>query len=154
MPNGKLGLKNSWFCWRKLENGGSITNVASVFEELVIQTDTLDFPKEQNWKDTIRIAIGTTFKCNDKWTYRAGLAFDESPVRSKEFRTLRIPDSDRYWLSAGASYNMTSNYSIDLGYTYIFAQTVDILETDTTGSFDGQAEGNVHVVGLSFNGSF
>lgn len=126
----------------------------SVFEELVIQTDSVDFTKPEEWKDAFRIAVGATYQWNDKWTHRVGFAFDESPVESKLLRTLRIPDSDRYWLSTGTSYQINENYSIDLGYTYIFAKTVDILETDTTGTFDGEAEGNVHIVGLSFNGSF
>jgi long-chain fatty acid transport protein len=127
----------------------------SVFEELVIQTDNADFTKEEKWKDAYRIAAGVTYKCNDKGTYRAGFAFDESPVESKNLRTLRIPDSDRYWLSAGTSYNINEQYSVDFGYSYIFAKTVDILESDPVlGTFEGEAEGNVHIVGLSFNGSF
>ncbi|MGJ8671727.1 OmpP1/FadL family transporter [Rubritalea sp.] len=126
----------------------------SVFEELVIETNTQDFPKEENWKDTFRIALGATYQCNDKWTYRVGLAFDESPVQSKDFRTLRIPDSDRYWLSVGSSYQVNNNYSIDIGYTYVFANSVELHETDATGTFKGKLKGNVHILGLAFNGSF
>ncbi|MFC5049863.1 OmpP1/FadL family transporter [Rubritalea spongiae] len=126
----------------------------SVFEELTIQSAAQDFAKRENWKDTFRIALGSTYSYDDKWTLRAGLAFDESPIRSKEFRTLRIPDSDRYWLSAGASYQIDSSYSADFGYSFILADTVDIQETDSTGTFRGEVSGNVHIIGLSINGSF
>ncbi|MFD2159669.1 OmpP1/FadL family transporter [Rubritalea tangerina] len=123
----------------------------SVFDELLINTINGDLPPTpEKWKDVYRVAAGATYHHNDRWTFRAGLAFDESPVPSAELRTLRIPDSDRFWLSAGTTYNINQCYSVDLGYTHIFAKTVQISE----GAFQGRAEGHVNLVGLSFNGKF
>ncbi len=127
----------------------------SNFDELLIKTSNGDLPATpENWKDVYRIAAGITYKHDDKWTFRTGIAFDESPVRSAEFRTLRIPDSDRLWLSAGTTYKISERYSLDFGYTHVFANTVDLAESTTTGSFNGSSSGNVNIVGLSFNGSF
>ncbi|MGC6566857.1 MAG: OmpP1/FadL family transporter [Akkermansiaceae bacterium] len=64
-----------------------------------------ELAKEQNWSDTIRIAIGTTYRHSERLTFRAGLAFDESPVNDSN-RTLRIPDDDRIWASIGATYQI------------------------------------------------
>ena len=50
---------------------------------------------------------------------RAGIAYDESPV-SDTYRTPRIPDSDRVWVSFGGSYKVTPSSSIDIAYTHIF----------------------------------
>ena len=71
------------------------------------------------WKDAWTISLGQEYYMNDNWTLRAGTAWDQSPSRSNTYRTNRIPDSDRIWLSAGASY-MNGNHEIDFGYTYLF----------------------------------
>ncbi len=40
---------------------------------------------------------------DDNWTFRTGIAFDDSPVPADK-RSISIPDQDRLWLSAGATY--------------------------------------------------
>ena len=35
------------------------------------------------------------------WTLKLGGAYDQTPVPNAESRTVRLPDSDRYWLSGG-----------------------------------------------------
>ncbi len=73
----------------------------------------------QNWKNAIRVAAGASYQYSDLVKLRAGIAYDESPVPD-EFRTPRIPDSDRIWLSLGSSYKLTPTSSINLVYTHIF----------------------------------
>lgn len=127
----------------------------SAFKELTVETNNGNLPTVvENWKNTVRLAIGTTYKHNNKWTFRAGAAFDESPVRSSEFRTLRIPDSDRFWFSTGATYTINENYSLDLAYTHILAKTVDITDSSPVASFEGKASGHVNLFAFSVNGKF
>lgn len=114
----------------------------SNFDQLLIEANNgLSLPPTpENWKDTFRLSIGATYKYNDKWTFRTGFAYDESPVKTSEFRTLRIPDSDRYWVSLGATYKINDCYSADFGYSHIFAKTVSIDEPPSAaGFFNGQA---------------
>lgn len=73
----------------------------------------------QQWKDTYRLSLGTNYKYNDKLMLRAGVAFDESPVRSPELTHPALPDSDRYQFSLGASYKLSPQSSIDLAYSYL-----------------------------------
>ena len=75
----------------------------------------------ENWDNTIRASVGASYRYNDALKARIGLAYDESPVTSA-FRTPRIPDSDRYWLSLGANYKLSPESSIDAGYTHIFVK--------------------------------
>ncbi|SHK26118.1 long-chain fatty acid transport protein [Rubritalea squalenifaciens DSM 18772] len=142
-------------CWAI--HGDILWTRWSTFDELAPQTD--DFGPlpvtPENWKDTFRLAVGATYKHNDKWTFRAGAAFDESPVRNAEDRTLRIPDSDRYWLSTGATYQINDCYSVDLAFTYIFSEKVKIVEALGPGAtFEGTSEGDVSILGISVNGKF
>ena len=72
----------------------------SRFKELRIRFDNgvPDSVTPQNWDNNWRIAVGATYKLNEAWKLRAGLAYDQSPV-DDAFRTPRIPDEDRTWLT-------------------------------------------------------
>jgi long-chain fatty acid transport protein len=74
----------------------------------------------QNYKDAFFFAVGAEYDVNERFTVRSGVAWDETPT-SDRFRTVRVPDEDRIWLSAGASYNMTDSMSIDFAYSYLRA---------------------------------
>lgn len=77
----------------------------------------LDVP--YRWKDAWNFALGEDYYLNDNWTLRAGVAYDQSPSRSNTYRTNRIPDTDRVWVSFGASYQK-DNYQVDFGYAHLF----------------------------------
>lgn len=95
----------------------------STFKELRVQFDTgqADSVTEENWKDTWFWSAGLTWKPAGAWTLRTGLAKDQSAVTA-EYRTPRIPDADRTWISAGASYAFSKSWSVDFAYTHIFVQ--------------------------------
>ena len=95
----------------------------SRFQELRIRYDNPlrgDTVTDEHWKDSWFFALGTAYKWNEKLTLRAGVAYDQSPVPDR-YRTPRIPDADRYWLSLGAGYQVTENIRTDIGYSHIFA---------------------------------
>ncbi|MFH0352104.1 MAG: OmpP1/FadL family transporter [Chromatiales bacterium] len=83
----------------------------------------------QNWEDSWTFALGVDYRYNPDWTFRAGYSFDETPVRSKQFRTPRIPDNDNHWLAVGASYTYQENLVLDLGYTHVFYEDAEIENT-------------------------
>lgn len=58
------------------------------------------FYKDESFHDAYRIALGTTYYMDDNWTFRTGVAFDDSPVPADK-RSISIPDQDRFWVSAG-----------------------------------------------------
>jgi long-chain fatty acid transport protein len=73
------------------------------------------------WDDTYRFALGAVFQPQgNPWTYRAGIAYDQTPVPSAEYRTPRIPDEDRVWLAVGLSYKATDAVTLDFGYAHLF----------------------------------
>ncbi len=49
------------------------------------------FYKEEGFKDAYRVALGTTYYYDDNWTFRTGIAFDDSPVPANN-RSISIPD--------------------------------------------------------------
>ena len=76
---------------------------------------------EYRWKDAWTFALGQDYYLNDNWTLRVGTAYDQSPSRDNAYRTNRIPDTNRVWLSAGASY-ITGNHQFDFGYAHLFME--------------------------------
>lgn len=107
----------------------------------------------ENWNDVYRFSIGTTWKTTDRLTLRAGIAYDESPV-DEQFMTLRIPDSDRLWVSVGMSYEINDCWAIDLAYTHLFTDEVRINETTAAGNFTGTADGSTNLVAVGLSGHF
>lgn len=88
----------------------------------------------QNWQDSWFASLGTAYRLNKQWTLRAGAAFDGSPVPDKD-RTPRIPDGDRYWLSAGASWSPWPDWTFDVGYSHVFIEDTDLdLSASGTGN--------------------
>jgi long-chain fatty acid transport protein len=73
-----------------------------------------------NWSDGWFFALGGEYDWSRQLTLRTGVAYEISPVDSPEKRTIGIPDSNRVWVSGGASYKWTESTTIDLAYTHIF----------------------------------
>ena len=94
----------------------------SRFKDLTVirDTDTIVTSVPENWHNVTRVGVGTSYKYNDMMKLRAGVAYDESPIPDSAFRTPRVPDSDRIWLSLGLNYKLSPTSSIDVAYTYIY----------------------------------
>jgi long-chain fatty acid transport protein len=82
-----------------------------------------------DFDDTLRYSIGANYKRGDTWTLKAGLAFDETPVKNATTRTVRLPDNDRTWISLGAQRKVGRSGRLDLGYSHLFVQDTDINNT-------------------------
>lgn len=118
----------------------------SSFEELVIEFDNPNQPSsltEEKWNDTFFFSLGATYRFDDKWTFRGGIAYDQSPVTDK-YRTPRIPDSDRYWVSVGLAYSPSPWLTFDAALTHIFLDDADVrLKASDPGStFRGNLDAN------------
>lgn len=92
----------------------------SLFQELRIElADGRQDVTEEKWDDSWTFNIGVSYDYNPEWTFRAGYQFDQTPVQSAEFRTPRIPDSDRNAFAVGFSYRPNAQLSVDFGYMYL-----------------------------------
>ncbi|MGL5759092.1 outer membrane protein transport protein [Plesiomonas sp.] len=134
----------------------------SKFASLVANIDGYgrDTVKIENWRDTYRLAVGTTWKMDQQTTWRAGIAYDRAAVNDAN-RTLSIPETDRYWFSTGIGYAMTPAMTVDLGLTYIMGKKAgvneprshisDPSEQHVPGSFIGQASGDIWLTGVQLS---
>lgn len=112
-----LSASARWTRWTRFKNLDIIAQ-----EAMLAGTrqpgDTISSTHE-NWKNTWFYSVGADYKINENWTVRLGAAYDETVIKSPEFRTVRIPDGRRLFASLGLSY-MTGNWQYDLGYTHVW----------------------------------
>lgn len=112
----------------------------------------------EEWRDTLRAAVGTRYRMDNNWTWRFGLAYDQTPV-ADDNRTPRMPDGDRTWLSFGGRYNLDDNSAIDFGYAHLFVKKVTINDdADSTanvyGNLLGRYKSSVDILGVQYSVSF
>lgn len=87
-----------------------------------------------NFKDTWRLALGTSYKTDECWQWRLGVAYDQSPTRGAD-RTVQVPDSNRWWAAIGGRYNMNfmcKGLAIDFGYAHLFFKNANLVQRAPT----------------------
>jgi long-chain fatty acid transport protein len=113
-----------------------------------------DLPFE--WDDGWFFSAGFEYMWSPQLMLRAGIAWEESPVTDR-VRATRLPDNDRLWLSAGATYNYSSRLAVEFGYSHIFVRDAPInlsagsgnpTFNPALGTFIGNAEGSVDIFTL------
>jgi long-chain fatty acid transport protein len=102
------------------------------------------------WDDTWKFAVGTSYRYNEKWKARFGVAFDQTPVTTHP--TVRLPDSDRWWITVGGEYRWTPQWKFDAGLVYIkgdkanFDQHFSTLEAANLGQIRGYYNASVWIL--------
>lgn len=128
------------------------------FQDLTINSapgNRLNSSKEEKWDNSMRYGLGLSYTYNPKWSFRGGVAYDETPVPDKQHRTARIPDNDRKWVSVGASYQWKENLIIDASYSHLFISDPKIDETDSNGyNLNGKYEANVDLLAVQMRWLF
>ena len=101
------------------------------------QEPTLDLV----YKNTNRFALGANYQHTEKLIYRGGLAYDETPIRSPEQTSARIPGNNRTWLSLGAGYAPSTSWSFDVGYSHLFISDTEINNNGGSSSSNATLKG-------------
>lgn len=72
-----------------------------------------------NWKDSWLFTVGADYDINEQVTVRGGVGYEISPVDDDKYRSATIPDTDRLWLSLGATWHASKNLQGDFGIAYL-----------------------------------
>src|SRR5690554_648509 len=85
----------------------------------------------EEWKNTWQFNLGGIWQANEQWAFKAGYAFDQSPVNDN-FVTARIPSEDRHWLTLGTQWkDVASGWSVDAAIgTLIFADDAKVYDRE------------------------
>ena len=74
-----------------------------------------------NYRDGWFYSLGAEYAYSPTLLLRAGVGYETSPIQDST-RDILIPDSNRVFLSAGASYKYSEQISVDFGYSHVFFQ--------------------------------
>lgn len=111
-------------------------------------------------EDVERYAFGAIYMPNGQWTYRFGIAFDETPVPNASVRTPRLPDEDRIWYTFGFNYQKDDRMSFDFAYAFIDIDDAKISKSTTDpenlfrGNLIGEYEADLSIVSAQVNRRF
>jgi len=86
----------------------------------------------ERWKNTWQFNLGGIWQATPAWAFKAGYAWDESPV--DQYVTARIPSEDRHWLTLGAQWkDASSGWTLDAAVgTLIFADDAKVNDREYT----------------------
>jgi long-chain fatty acid transport protein len=90
------------------------------------------------------VSAGLEYDYSPSTTLRAGIAWEKSPISDQE-RNVFLPDSDRLWLSVGATFKYSEKTSFDIGYTHIFSDDAPICRSVVGGGPCAAGEDNLIV---------
>jgi long-chain fatty acid transport protein len=134
--------------WSKLDTLNVISSSGATL-------DTLPFKFDDSW----RLSLGANYHYSERWTFKGGVAWDQTPVQD-QYRTVRLPDNDRKWLSFGGKYKVSQNGAIDFGYSHLFISNASINNTKVglggavTSTVVGTYEGSIDILSLQYSQAF
>jgi long-chain fatty acid transport protein len=102
----------------------------------------------EDWDDTFKFSLGFNYRHSPEWTWRGGIAYDQTPIQSAELRTARIPGNDRKWLAGGFTYAASPNMVVDVALAHLFVSDTEIESTDTVYGYylTGTYESDVNIL--------
>ncbi|MEM9357113.1 MAG: outer membrane protein transport protein, partial [Pseudomonadota bacterium] len=100
-PNLRLLGTVEWANWEHLDVHPIIVNGQPI--------GSFDFQWDNGWF----FALGAEYDYSPSLTLRGGVAYEISPIQNASQRLPQVPDSDRVWLSVGATYNYSKTMSFD-----------------------------------------
>ena len=104
--------------------------------------------EQYNWGSSWFGTLGARYQHDESWSFTGGVAYDETPIKTRN-RNVRLPDSNRYWVSLGATYKAAYWADLTLGYTHIFAHEARVDHgTSSLGQFAADYEARVDIIAL------
>jgi len=134
----------------------------SAFKSIAITAAGRTSVKELDYRDSYSVSLGGEYDVSPALTLRAGTMFDRTPTNPQHLTT-RVPDGDRAWLSAGATYRISANFALNLSYAHNFVEKANIIRPDayyagspaaTTVTTLSQTSGNADQIGASVTARF
>jgi long-chain fatty acid transport protein len=93
-----------------------------------------------NYRDGWLFAVGAEYAYSPLLTLRGGVAYEISPIEDHT-RDILVPDSNRVFLSIGASYKYSASITVDFAYAHVFFDNAPFCIASQAGN-DGSSHCN------------
>lgn len=112
----------------------------------------------RNYKNSSTYRLGTQYVANNKFTFRAGWYFDESPVQDGYFAP-ETPRNDSMGYTGGLTYQVNNKLGVDFSFLYLHFDEVDnsynhYQENGNTLPFGGTYKSSVFSPGIGITYGF
>ena len=101
-----------WTNWSRIDN----IPILGAISPLTRRPIAID----AHWDDGWFFSGGLEYDYLPQLTLRAGGAYEISPIQDPTQRLPQLPDSDRIWVTGGATYHYSDSTTFDLSYAHIF----------------------------------
>lgn len=108
-PQWSVSSDVQWTQWSTFQQASVVRSSGAVASSTI-----------EGYRDTWFVSASVSYKPSDRWTLRSGIGWDQSPV-TNYYRTVRLPDNDRYMVGLGFSYQISDRLSLDAAYAHYFA---------------------------------
>jgi long-chain fatty acid transport protein len=131
-----------WFSWSDFDRLRVVRSNGTVAENIT-----------EGYNDTTNFSIGAEYRWTRDLTVRAGYQYDPTPT-DDQFRDTRVPDSDRNWITAGATWDINNKVTVDVAGAWIFMNNDSISVTRNGGlatvNADNDSSIGLVALGLDF----
>ncbi|OLQ92941.1 hypothetical protein BIY22_00115 [Vibrio panuliri] len=129
------------------------SKIASTAITLTDRQGQLDIQRQ--WEDTFSASLGLHYQVNPDWRLESGFYYETSPQDDPKFQYPDVPTGEIWKLGMGTSYNLSSQWRMQLYYEYYYGGTPEIeYSADKLGTLHGEYDANVHFFGLLVNYSY
>lgn len=145
----------SWTGWSSIQNVDIVRTSATAANPAAAGTTAQRLDTE--FRNTWRLALGANYRWSNEWTFKGGLAYDQTPVRGPTTRLVSLPDANRTWLSVGAQWRPDADKRVDFGLARIFIKDTTINNNQAStgrGVVVGDYRGNLWLFGLQYSQAF
>jgi long-chain fatty acid transport protein len=112
----------SWTGWSSIPK----VDIVRTSSTPAYQSGTTALTLDTQFQDTWRFALGANYQMSEAIKLRAGIAYDQTPIKDAQHRLTSLPDNDRTWLSAGVQWKPTRTSALDVGAAYLFIKDAPI----------------------------
>ena len=109
----------------------------------------------RNYQNASTYRVGTQYEATDKFTFRAGWYFDESPVQDGYFAP-ETPRNDSMGFTGGLTYQVNKKLGVDFSFLYLHFDEVDNSYDHATsgGAFGGTYKSSAFSPGVGITYGF
>ena len=108
-------------------------NMWSSFKSVTVASAGPPLTQLEHYRDSWMFTAGGMYHWTPALTLRGGLGWDQTPVTDL-YRTVGVPDADRYMIGIGAGYTFAPGTVVDFGFTHYFGK--DPTVTGSVNSID------------------
>ncbi len=92
-------------------------NLWSSFKNVTVTSANPPLNQQEHYRDNWMFSVGGAYHVTNALALRAGAGWDESPV-TPHFRTVGVPDANRWMIGVGAGYAFAPGTTVDFGYRH------------------------------------